>query len=84
MRRYLLLAATLLPILTGGCVARTAVHVATLPVKATGKAIAWTTTSQSEADRNAGRKERKEREKAIKDCRKHGGPDCERYRDGAR
>jgi uncharacterized cupredoxin-like copper-binding protein len=84
MRRYLLLAATLLPVLTGGCVARTAVHVATLPVKATSKVVDWTTTSQSEADRNAGRKERKAREKAMKDCRKQGGSDCEQYRDGAR
>lgn len=84
MRRYLLPAAALLPVLTGGCVAKTAVNVVTLPVKATSKVVDWTTTSPSEADRNAARKERKAREKAMKDCRKHGGYDCERYRDGAR
>jgi len=84
MRRYLFPAAALLPVLTGGCVARTAVHVATLPVRATSKVVDWSTTSQSEADRNAGRKERKAREKAIRDCRKQGGTDCERYRNGAR
>jgi hypothetical protein len=84
MRRLLISAAALLPIVAGGCVARTAVHVATLPVKATSKVVDWTTTSQSEADRNAGRKERKREEKAAKLCRKQGGTDCARYRDGRR
>ncbi|GAA0314347.1 hypothetical protein GCM10009087_25940 [Sphingomonas oligophenolica] len=83
MRRFLFPVAALLPMLAGGCLARTAVNVVTLPVKATSKAVDWTTTSQSEADRNAGRKARKEREKAMKECRKHGGPDCAQYeRDG--
>jgi hypothetical protein len=65
-----------LPLLTGGCIAQTAWDVATLPVKATGKAIDWTTTSQSEADRNYGKKMRKqeeregrERKKAAEACR---------------
>ena len=84
MPRYLLPAAALLPILAGGCAAKTAFDVVTLPVKATSKAVDWTTTSQSEADRNAGRKARKERERAMKECRKHGGPDCEQYRDDRR
>ncbi len=79
MRRFLLPAAALLPLLSAGCVAKTAFNVATLPVKATSKAVDWTTTSTSEADRNAGRKARKEREKAAKECRKHGGPDCAHY-----
>lgn len=48
----------LLP-MTGGCVAKTAWDVATLPVKATGQVIDWTTTSQEESDRNYGRKMRK-------------------------
>ena len=78
-----LIAAALLPLMMGGCV-RTAASIVTFPVKATSKAIDWTTTSQSEADRNAGRKARKERERAIKDCRKRGGTDCERYADDAR
>jgi uncharacterized cupredoxin-like copper-binding protein len=81
--------AAAVPLLSGGCVAKAAWDVATLPVKATGKAIDWTTTSQSEADRNYGRKMRKQEEKegrARKDyekrCRKH--PDsCTGY-DGYR
>lgn len=65
------------PLLAGGCV-KTVANVVTLPVKATGKAVDWTTTSQSEADRNYGRKMRKqeekegrERKKAEKACRKN-------------
>jgi hypothetical protein len=64
--------------LSGGCVAKTAWDVATLPVKAAGKAVDWTTTSQSEADRNYGKKMRKqeeregrERKKAAERCRKN-------------
>ena len=82
MHRFLLPAAALLPALTGGCVARTAVTVVTFPVKATSKVVDWTTTSPSEADRNAARKGRKAREKAMKECRKQGGTDCDRYRNG--
>ncbi len=82
MRRLLFLAAVLLPIVAGGCVAKTAVNVVTLPVKATSKVVDWTTTSQSEADRNAGRKERKREKKAAKLCRKQGATDCARYREG--
>ena len=77
-------AALLLPMLAGGCVARTAVTVVTLPVKATSKVVDWTTTSPSEADRNAARKARKAREKAYKDCRKQGGPDCAQYKGDGR
>lgn len=84
MRRLLLPAAALLPLLAGGCVAKTAFNVATLPVKATSKVVDWTTTSQSEADRNAGRKARKARERTYKDCRKHGGPDCAQYKGDGR
>ena len=42
-----------------GCVAKAAWDVATLPVKAGGKAVDWSTTSQEEADRNRGREMRK-------------------------
>lgn len=76
--RQLTLFAALLPLLAGGCVARTAYNVVTFPVKAGAKAVDWTTTSQSEADRNRGRAERKreeradkERRKAEKHCRQH-------------
>lgn len=77
MRRTALIAA-LLPLVAVGCVARTAFDVVTLPVKATAKAVDWTTTSQDEADRNRGRAARKEeqrdakeRRKAEKRCRQH-------------
>lgn len=77
MRRLALIAAVL-PLLAGGCVAKTAFDVVTFPVKAGAKAVDWTTTSQSEADRNRGRAERKrderaekERRKAEKHCRQH-------------
>ena len=77
MRRGLIIVAVL-PLLAGGCIAKTAWDVATLPVKATGKVVDWTTTSQSEADRNYGKKMRqqeeregRERKKAAKECRKN-------------
>ena len=87
MRKVMMLAA--LPLLSGGCVAKTAWNVATAPVKVAGKAVDWTTTSQDEADRNYGRKMRerearegKERRAWEKACRKN--PDgCGTY-DGYR
>lgn len=74
-----------LPLLSGGCIAKTAWDVATLPVKAGGQVVDWSTTSQEESDRNYGRKMRekearegKERRKHEKECRKH--PDtCQPY-----
>ena len=85
MRKFLLIAAATLPLLSGGCIAKTAWDVATLPVKAGSQAIDWTTTSQEESDRNYGRKMRekearegKERRKHEKECRKN--PDqCQPY-----
>jgi hypothetical protein len=59
MRKSAMTFALCLPLLAGGCIARTAFDVVTLPVKATGQVIDWTTTSQEEADRNYGRKMRK-------------------------
>ncbi len=62
---------------TTGCVS-TAATIVKAPFKVAGKAIDWTTTSQDEADRNYGRKMRKqeakegrERRKAAEQCRKH-------------
>lgn len=76
----------LLPLLAlSGCytVAKTAVDVATLPVKAVSKGVDLATTSQSEADEKRGRAMRKAEEdygKALrvweKDCAKRGGRDC--------
>ena len=66
MNRALLL----LPLLaTAGCVS-TAKSIVTAPFKVAGKAVDWTTTSQSEADRNRGRKLRKAEEQARKDCKR--------------
>ncbi|HEX7857944.1 MAG TPA: hypothetical protein VF503_30050 [Sphingobium sp.] len=42
-----------------GCVARAAWDVATVPVKAGGKVVDWSTTSKEEADRNRGKELRK-------------------------
>ncbi|SCW36564.1 hypothetical protein SAMN02927924_00213 [Sphingobium faniae] len=79
-----ILALLLLP----GCVAKTALDVATLPVRAGSQAVDWSTTSQEEADRNYGRKMRKqearearEREEAEeqrrRECRRAGYGNCQ-------
>jgi hypothetical protein len=44
---------------------------ATLPFKATSKAIDWTTTSQDEADRNHGRAIRRGEEREVRCERRH-------------
>ena len=87
MRRFLLPICAALPLLTGGCIAKAVVDVATLPIKAGAQAADWATTSQDEADRNYGRKMRKqeaaegrEREKWEKKCHKHPDADgCDQY-----
>jgi hypothetical protein len=76
MRRMTMMAAPVLPLGLGlglglslsGCA------VATLPFKATGKVVDWTTTSQGEADRNAGRAMRKAeaRDGERADCDRDG------------
>ena len=53
-----------------GTVAKTAVEVATLPVKAVSAGVDAATTSQSEADEKRGRALRKEEERAGKAQRK--------------
>lgn len=67
MRPFIILASAGL---LAGCVAHAAYDVATLPVRATSKVVDWTTTSRSEADRNLGRKVRKERERQAKEARR--------------
>ena len=57
MRRLFLL--LLMPLLLGGCVARTLVNVATAPVRVASKGIDLATTSQAEADQKRGRELRK-------------------------
>ena len=58
-RIVLSLAAAGAMLLLGGCLARTALDIATMPVRAVGQAADWATTSQEESDRNYGRKMRK-------------------------
>ena len=65
-----LLIAALLPLTLGGCLAKTAVDVVTLPVKATSKAVDLATTSQSEADEKLGRKIREQNECIGKEQRR--------------
>jgi hypothetical protein len=90
-RKALIVPMLLLPLVTGGCLAKTAYNVATAPIKAGSQVVDWTTTSQSEADRNYGRKMRKkeaeegrERRKWEKQCKHHpDDPECRQY-DGYR
>ena len=66
------LALAALPLL-GGCIVKTAVDVATVPVKVVGKGVDMATTSQSEADEKRGRELRKrdqERAKLDREYRK--------------
>jgi hypothetical protein len=50
-------------LLAGGCLS-TAASIVTAPVRAVGQVADWTTTSQSEADRNRGRRLR-ERDEEV-------------------
>lgn len=87
MRRTLLLAAPVLLLLLPGCIARTAADIVTMPVRAGGQVVDWSTTSQEEADRNYGRKMRKqearearerkkEEERRRRECREAGADNC--------
>ena len=68
-----LLPVLLLAPLTAGCIS-TAASIVTAPVRVAGKAVDWTTTSQSEADERRGRNLRKreaELGKLDRQYRKH-------------
>lgn len=71
MRKGLIILAAALPLFSGGCIAKTAFDVVTLPVKAAGQAADWATTSQDEADRNAGRKLRKQEAREGRERKAH-------------
>tara|TARA_R100001129_G_C5314359_1_gene246047 strand:+ start:415 stop:741 length:327 start_codon:yes stop_codon:yes gene_type:complete len=62
-----------------GCLAKTALDVATAPVKVAGKAVDLATTSQSEADEKRGRELRKREERLGKLERRYRDQreDCE-------
>lgn len=69
MMRKTILAALLLPLLSGGCVAQAAWDVATLPVKAVAKTADVLTVSSKERDEHYAHKQRKlaeQRRKAAK------------------
>ncbi|MFV0644158.1 MAG: hypothetical protein ACK5NN_06600 [Sphingomonadaceae bacterium] len=53
-------------LLLSGCIAKTAVDVATAPVRVAGKAVDLATTSQSEADEKRGKELRKRLERLGK------------------
>jgi hypothetical protein len=80
MRIVILLAGLSLSGCVVGTIAKTAVDVATLPVKVAGSAVDAATTSQSEADENRGRELRKQDEergrqyRAMLDRCKRGKP----------
>ncbi|HEX8215609.1 MAG TPA: hypothetical protein VF582_09100 [Allosphingosinicella sp.] len=57
-----ILIVALLPLALSGCLAKTALDIATLPVKAASKTVGVLTTSQSEADEKRGRAIRKREE----------------------
>ena len=65
-----ILAVACLSVLLSGCVAHAAYDVATLPVRAGSQVVDWSTTSRSEADRNLGRKTRKEQARQEKEARR--------------
>lgn len=67
--RLLVLAAAVLPLLAGCSVAKTAVDVATLPVKATVAGVNAVMPSQKKADERRGREARKADEERGKQIR---------------
>lgn len=72
MRPATTLALILAALVLQGCLARAAVGVVTLPVRAVSKGVDMATTSQSEADENRGRQIRKREERLGELDRKYG------------
>jgi hypothetical protein len=68
MMKTALVAAALLTL--PGCVAKAALDLATMPIRATAQAADWATTSQDEADRNRGRDIRREEEREGRRARR--------------
>lgn len=75
MRRVLIPVVAALPLLAGGCIAKAALDIATMPVRAGAQVADWATTSQDEADRNYGRRQR---EKEARDGAERKRADRER------
>ena len=66
MRRHALLLIPITSLMLSGCLAKTALDVATLPVRAASKSVDLMTTSQSESDEKRGRELRKQEERLGK------------------
>ncbi|GMM91825.1 hypothetical protein [Qipengyuania sp. MTN3-11] len=83
MRPLLAFALPFAALTLSGCLAKTVVDVATLPVRAVGKGVDLVTTSQSEADEARGREIRRREERLAKRERQYReeNEDC---RDGDR
>ncbi len=72
-----------MPMLLGGCV-RTAASIVTFPVKAASQGVDWATTSQDEADRNYGRKVRKQEAREGREAKKQAREQARRDRETRR
>lgn len=66
MRGPALVLLTIAPLALSGCLAKTALDVATAPVRVASKAVDLATTSQSEADQKRGREIRQREERLGK------------------
>lgn len=78
------LALLILPLALGGCLARTALDVATMPVKAAGWTADKLTTSQREADEKRGRELRQQDERLAKEERKRRKEEERRWKETQR
>lgn len=77
--RSALLLALVAPLALGGCLAKTALDIATAPVRIASKGVDLATTSQSEADEARGRELRQREERLGRLEREYGEQlrDCE-------
>ncbi|WP_369026477.1 hypothetical protein [Qipengyuania sp. RANM35] len=83
MRRLALLILPLASLALQGCLAKTALDVATAPVRIASKGVDLATTSQSEADEKRGREIRRREEELAKLERKYNKA-MDKCRDGSR
>ena len=70
-----------LAVILSGCLARTAVDVVTLPVRAVSAGVDAVTTSQAEADQRRGRELREAEERAGREARRREREERRRNRD---
>ena len=90
MRRLAFLILPAVSVMLPGCLAKTALDVVTMPVRAASKGVDMVTTSQSERDEKRGRelREREERlgklerqyDEAMEDCEDGSRRACDRAR----